>query len=688
MRVATSFRFVVTNLPGSANRISKVVIPLPAGYSGLRATAPKGWASSVVGTSVTFQITKQNNCGFAIAAGSSLEFVISAKPGASATDRQDRVVGATAGKGSACQGVAFPTAHESPPWNVHGLQISSLSASPTTVAVGAPFTVTATFTNLSSVSATISQDTPVPTFTSVSGSCVKTGTGPTVNANKTGSVTFTCTPMAEGTTQLTLPGLLATTSSGTLTAARGINSNSVTVVRFGASFDASPDNPVAGADVTVTLRVTNGSPLTLSGVLPTTTSPCSGSGANMIQKLSGPTPSTAQTLPPGTFVDFLWKYRVSATASPGATFTCQAQAASNEAGNTSQATLVQTVSILPGPAGAFRATGFEEVTGGAGTVKFYWTYNDVQYANPHRGALIVTGPPDQLASCQPAHLTWYAPGGGVTGCDSSVRVVYATPPDAPDLDPFGTALVTGMPTGTGYYRVYQFERNFYYTQNSAATLNLEVATGVGDGRLFTYSTGFTVLAKPYPALGMGFFGGGQDTALPLYAVAPDGTELWRPDPTLTWGTVESGALPVPLRAGMHVVLGDTSGNVTLLEGADGSLVWRTTCGSRRIRALPVAHLVQFAPALPDDILVVATNDSTQSNLVCAFNGSDGSSFWTFGSGRGDVGGLSGGMWVDYSRNLLYVAGAQRNSGFTVWAIDTATGGLVWGRNLGMWVRTA
>jgi outer membrane protein assembly factor BamB len=136
-------------------------------------------------------------------------------------------------------------------------------------------------------------------------------------------------------------------------------------------------------------------------------------------------------------------------------------------------------------------------------------------------------------------------------------------------------------------------------------------------------------------------------------------------------------------------VGDATGQLYAVNAATGANVWAPLAlpGAEAFEAAPAVQLGDYSNtafqaqygATADVIFVVSKNTNTTNNRVYAVRLSDGALLWQFNeTGAYQMDGSVGGVWIDYSRNRLYIptrAGATGTQS-SLWALDSLTGTLL------------
>lgn len=249
-----------------------------------------------------------------------------------------------------------------------------------------------------------------------------------------------------------------------------------------------------------------------------------------------------------------------------------------------------------------------------------------------------------------------------------------------------------------YYKVYNHDPYWIYSSgNVPSSLGIfsEPASRALRSPLWCYNTGWSSNVQPVAEAGVGVFSAGNFKAVTsnLTSTNPDldGSERWRP--VRVTGAVQSRSPVVPLagRSGKYILVGDQTAKGYVISAQTGAVVWSAGpfVSSGGIQAAPAVQLNQYAnagfqSAWPGvDLIFFATRRSSNptQNEVRARKSSDGSEAWSYAPGNLDI--ISGGMFVDYTNNRLWVA--SRSNGGTqasLRVLSTLNGSLVTSFNLG------
>lgn len=192
-------------------------------------------------------------------------------------------------------------------WYRRGLKIISMVANPDLLESGDPFTLTITVQNVSSATQTnITANPNPPAETSTGGFNPSTTSNPSISLGvlQTNTLVYNYTTQTndEGTVYFTCNvrnGANNTTGINT-------NSNTVYIGRFTANITYSPECPLSGETINVTMTVTNNNVFSLSNVTPTLTT----GGTATLVKLSGPNPTSIATLNSGSSATFSYTYQI------------------------------------------------------------------------------------------------------------------------------------------------------------------------------------------------------------------------------------------------------------------------------------------------------------------------------------------------------------------------------------------
>jgi len=177
----------------------------------------------------------------------------------------------------------------------------------------------------------------------------------------------------------------------------------------------------------------------------------------------------------------------------------------------------------------------------------------------------------------------------------------------------------------------------------------------------------------------------------------DASQLWAP--VGVQGNVLGGVTWAPVSGSgystNYLIVGDQTGQLYAMDAASGSSVWAPMAlpGAEAIEAAPAVQLGDYSDAAfqaqygatSDVIFVASKNSSTTTNRVYAVRLSDGALLWQFNAtGAYQMDGSVGGIWIDYSRNQLYIptrAGAAGTQP-SLWVLDSLTGNLLGNLSLG------
>ncbi|MCX7770022.1 MAG: hypothetical protein N2202_02955 [Proteobacteria bacterium] len=307
--VAMTLRVTNTNTGADINDgIRQVRFTFPAGMK-VNTTgniAPSGWTVSNV-DSVRNRITfDANNSSYYFTANNYRDFIISLTVQPSTNDIMSenlssvRVVYASSNRTTLNNlGVS---------WNRRGLKIQSIVASPDLLVSGDPFTLTITVQNVSSATQTnITANPNPPSETSTGGFNPSTTSNPvigTLGFLQTGTLVYNYTTLTtdEGSVYFSCN----VRNGASNTSGISVNSNTVYIGRFTASISYSPECPLSGETINVTMTVTNNNVFSLTNVTPTLTP----SGTATLVKLSGPTPASVATLNSGSSASFTYTYQI------------------------------------------------------------------------------------------------------------------------------------------------------------------------------------------------------------------------------------------------------------------------------------------------------------------------------------------------------------------------------------------
>jgi len=126
-----------------------------------------------------------------------------------------------------------------------------------------------------------------------------------------------------------------------------VRSNDVIIGDFTAQVSMSSAQVTSGQDVTVTLTATNNGSQTLAGIQPH----ISTAGSATLTLVSGPTPASMGSLPPGSTASFSWVYTVTGSVGSTYQFTCSASSntvSTNSATSPTGLISAYSASVVPG----------------------------------------------------------------------------------------------------------------------------------------------------------------------------------------------------------------------------------------------------------------------------------------------------------------------------------------------------
>lgn len=113
-----------------------------------------------------------------------------------------------------------------------------------------------------------------------------------------------------------------------------VNSNTVVIAPFTAVLSVSPVSVTSGQDITVQMTVSNNGTAALINIVPAALTGCAGGATETF--VSGPSPASITSLPPGSSGAFYWTYRV--TGALGQSYCLSGGAAANGPVSTNAAT--------------------------------------------------------------------------------------------------------------------------------------------------------------------------------------------------------------------------------------------------------------------------------------------------------------------------------------------------------------
>jgi hypothetical protein len=342
-----SLAYTITNTATGGNageRIYEMRFRISSGSLFSASTvAPAGWTRTAFSTtSITF---RANSWANAIPVGGSVGFTLAVAMRTATTnvnetlrDIRGRFTNTTTGPPFNL--LASITTNTPGGWTLMALaitsfQITDLLGTPiTALTAGSSFRLVMTVRNNSSATQNNIVSNPNPPTAVETGTVtqVLTGTvGSPLNlaAGASGTITFTFSTAAtdQGTISFT-----AQARNGATVTSRTATSTTLAVGRFSASLSAAPTCQYVGANVTVTMALTDGYPYSILNVTPTLT-PVAGAP---VTYLSGPTPASpipnVPVSPPDTLV--AWTYQVNAVGTTDPfTFSGSATGTGNTAGS-------------------------------------------------------------------------------------------------------------------------------------------------------------------------------------------------------------------------------------------------------------------------------------------------------------------------------------------------------------------
>lgn len=307
--VSMTLRVTNTNTGGDVNdgiREVRFTFPTKMLISATGHIAPIGWSVTNIDTANNRITFRANSPTYFYTAGSFRDFTIVLN---AQTDNTDILENLAAVRVRYASGQRVSKNNiTAVSWYRRGLKIISMVANPDLLVSGDPFTLTITVQNVSSAPQTNITATPnPPSETSTGGFNPSTTTNPiilslgvlqtntlvynyTTQTNDEGTVYFTCN-VRNGANNTT-----------------GINTNSNTVYigRFTASIAYSPECPLSGETINVSMTVTNNNVFSLYNVTPTLTT----GGTATLVKLSGPNPPSIATLNSGSSATFNYTYQI------------------------------------------------------------------------------------------------------------------------------------------------------------------------------------------------------------------------------------------------------------------------------------------------------------------------------------------------------------------------------------------
>lgn len=420
-----NFTVANTSTAPTTNRINTVVLQLPfAGnsandYNLDSGVAPTGWVVTTVdklSKAITFTAS---SCAAALQPGQSAIFGVRAVAKAASADvTTDDLVANKTNAYDTCvtPNVTFPPYAGSSAWRRYGLS-ATLSVTPRTLDLNGRVTVTLTVTNRSTQSQAGIAGTQ-PTTTNGFNFGYQSGATPaslTLTANQTATTSWTFIANQRGVTKFQSKAQNASATSLTVLSA------DVNVGEFPGEATVTPNQVGTGQTVSLRLVVSNNTTDTYTNVAP---NPPTLSGTAAVSFLSGPTPASVSSLPPGGSTAFSWTYRV--TGNPGDTFTFTVQASclrnglpkSSDPVGTTTATVVP-YTLTPNPSALLtgatnRSIAYTVFNGSSQAI------NKVMLLAPDTSVFTVSGTPfaadtsgwpNPSVSNNPKGYVWTAPAG-------------------------------------------------------------------------------------------------------------------------------------------------------------------------------------------------------------------------------------------------------------------------------------
>jgi outer membrane protein assembly factor BamB len=266
----------------------------------------------------------------------------------------------------------------------------------------------------------------------------------------------------------------------------------------------------------------------------------------------------------------------------------------------------------------------------------------------------------------------------------TASVVYAG-----DLSGASRWADTSVVNGTEYfYRVYNFDDlHRYAAGNAPSSFGLRArpqARGAG-APLWCYTVGLSTFNQPITEAGVGIYSAFNNSVIAnlfnTSTATADGDERFRP--VSLQGTIGSRFPVVPLHglSGQYLLVGTQDGYMYALNSQTGAVLWTGDGGQPlgKIQSFPVTQLYDYANAAykaagTRDLVFFATrlDASPTGNKVIALNAATGQRVWLYQPNDLDM--VSGGMMVDYTNNLLFVAARSNgNTQASLRILNTLTG---------------
>lgn len=311
MRDAVSMTLRVTNTntaPDLNDGIREVRFTFPLGMliNSTGNVAPTGWNITnidALNNRITFSASSPI---YYFTAGNYMDFVISLNAQASNADAYENLTEVRVRYASGRKVTKNNLTNVA--WYRRGLKIISMLANPELLVSGSSFTLTITVQNVSSAIQTNITATPNPPTEVSTGGFDPT---PTNNPTIASLAVLQTSPLVYNyQTQATDEGTVYFTCNvknrnGTTTGITAI-SNTLYIGRFTASISYSPECPLSGEVINVTMTVTNNNVFSLSNVIPTLTT----YGTASLVRLSGPNPTSIATLVSGGTATFTYTYQI------------------------------------------------------------------------------------------------------------------------------------------------------------------------------------------------------------------------------------------------------------------------------------------------------------------------------------------------------------------------------------------
>jgi outer membrane protein assembly factor BamB len=319
-----------------------------------------------------------------------------------------------------------------------------------------------------------------------------------------------------------------------------------------------------------------------------------------------------------------------------------------------------------------------------GTVNIYWSST-----NP----VIVVRKGAAFSGEAPTNLNSYAAGStAITGTTVVYNGSAQTATDTPG-------------TGTFLYKVFAYANNSSGLPcYSPGTMSTTVGVNASPSAAYAWSyaiAGGSALSASIAGNGTLYTSSNAGRFISLNTA--NGTQSWAAGPTATNPntTVQSWLswIPISGSANSAVIGGDlgtgsaNSATVYFVDSGSGAKTWTKSAltgnGADAIQAAASAQLWAYSnaafqsayqPGYSGDVVFVATrNASRTGNSVYALKATDGTVLWNFNASTTyNVDAIIGEPYVDYARNLLYVAskaGASNNQK-NLWIIDSRNGTVV------------